>query len=97
MFLLSELNRCHFSKVGLFEVTNLQNVFVLDIEGTTTPISFVTEVLFPYAKENVGNYLRSTYNNAETLHDIRLLRDQVQIYTLHHIKSYVCRYCVLTE
>lgn len=54
-----------------------KNVFVLDIEGTTTPISFVTEVLFPYAKENVGSFLRSTYNSTETLNDIQLLRDQV--------------------
>lgn len=55
----------------------MQNVFVLDIEGTTTPISFVTEVLFPYARENVSSFLKSTYNSPETLNDIRLLRDQV--------------------
>lgn len=54
-----------------------KNVFVLDIEGTTTPISFVTEVLFPYAEANVGSFLRSTYNSTETLNDIQLLRDQV--------------------
>jgi methylthioribulose 1-phosphate dehydratase/enolase-phosphatase E1 len=54
-----------------------KNVYVLDIEGTTTPISFVTEVLFPYAKANVGNFLRSTYNSTETQNDIKLLRDQV--------------------
>lgn len=54
-----------------------KNVFVLDIEGTTTPISFVTEVLFPYARENVSSFLKSTYNSPETLNDIRLLRDQV--------------------
>jgi enolase-phosphatase E1 len=30
---------------------------LLDIEGTTTPIDFVYRVLFPYAKNNVRNYL----------------------------------------
>lgn len=58
-----------------------QNVYVLDIEGTTTPISFVTEVLFPYAKANVGSFLRSTYNSTETQNDMKLLRDQVSGHT----------------
>ena len=30
---------------------------LLDIEGTTTPIAFVTEVLFPYARRHVRLYL----------------------------------------
>ncbi|KAL6975412.1 hypothetical protein U1Q18_024208 [Sarracenia purpurea var. burkii] len=51
---------------------------VLDIEGTTTPISFVTDVLFPYARNNVGRHLDATYYTAETQDDINLLRSQVQ-------------------
>ncbi|KAL7218263.1 hypothetical protein ACSBR2_011521 [Camellia fascicularis] len=51
---------------------------VLDIEGTTTPISFVTDVLFPYARDNVGRHLDATYDTAETKDDINLLRSQVQ-------------------
>jgi len=30
---------------------------LLDIEGTTTPISFVYDVLFPYARTHAGEYL----------------------------------------
>jgi len=30
---------------------------LLDIEGTTCPVSFVSEVLFPYAQRHVGDYL----------------------------------------
>ncbi|CAD6253944.1 unnamed protein product [Miscanthus lutarioriparius] len=30
---------------------------VLDIEGTTTPISFVTDVMFPYARDNIEDDL----------------------------------------
>lgn len=51
---------------------------VLDIEGTTTPISFVTDVLFPYARDNVKKHLELTYDTAYTQHDIKLLQAQVQ-------------------
>ncbi|KAJ4981552.1 hypothetical protein NE237_032389 [Protea cynaroides] len=66
-------------------VMNLNNALelsrrciVLDIEGTTTPISFVTDVLFPYARDNVGKHLYSTYDTEETQDDIKLLRAQVE-------------------
>nr|KJB13339.1 hypothetical protein B456_002G069300 [Gossypium raimondii] len=51
---------------------------VLDIEGTTTPISYVTDILFPYAQNNVGRHLSATYASAETQDDIKLLRSQVE-------------------
>ncbi|PIN03773.1 Enolase-phosphatase E-1 [Handroanthus impetiginosus] len=51
---------------------------LLDIEGTTTPISFVTDVLFPYARDSVGKHLELTYDTAETQDDIKLLRAQVE-------------------
>jgi enolase-phosphatase E1 len=31
--------------------------YLLDIEGTTTPVSFVYDVLFPYAREHVASFL----------------------------------------
>lgn len=31
---------------------------LLDIEGTTTPISFVYDVLFPFARQRAGEYLK---------------------------------------
>jgi len=58
----------------------VQHCVVLDIEGTTTPISFVTDVLFPYARDNVGKHLSSTYDSPETQDDIKLLRAQVRLY-----------------
>ncbi|CAH1449933.1 unnamed protein product [Lactuca virosa] len=51
---------------------------VLDIEGTTTPISFVTDVLFPYARDNVQKHLEETYDTDATQDDIKLLRSQVE-------------------
>ncbi|XP_055809043.1 probable bifunctional methylthioribulose-1-phosphate dehydratase/enolase-phosphatase E1 1 isoform X2 [Solanum dulcamara] len=60
------------------DIEPLRRCIVLDIEGTTTPISFVTDVLFPYARDNVRRHLDATYDSAETQEDIMLLRAQVQ-------------------
>ncbi|KAJ6724482.1 BIFUNCTIONAL METHYLTHIORIBULOSE-1-PHOSPHATE DEHYDRATASE/ENOLASE-PHOSPHATASE E1-RELATED [Salix viminalis] len=56
----------------------LPRCIVLDIEGTTTPITFVADVLFPYARDNVGRHFSATYKTAETHDDIKLLRAQVE-------------------
>ncbi|XP_074659909.1 enolase-phosphatase E1-like [Tubulanus polymorphus] len=51
-------------------------VVLLDIEGTTTPITFVKEKLFPYVKENVEEYLNTHYDEDECHEDIKVLREQ---------------------
>lgn len=43
----------------------MNQVYLLDIEGTTTPISFVYEVLFPYAREHFGSFLEEHWGNPE--------------------------------
>lgn len=45
-----------------------------DIEGTTTSISFVKDVLFPYAKAHSKAFLEETWNNAETQSIVQDLR-----------------------
>ncbi|XP_057453477.1 probable bifunctional methylthioribulose-1-phosphate dehydratase/enolase-phosphatase E1 [Lotus japonicus] len=60
------------------EIDPFPRCIVLDIEGTTTPISFVTEVLFPYARDNVERHLSKTFDTPETQADIKLLRSQVE-------------------
>lgn len=40
-------------------------VVVLDVEGTTTPISFVTEVLFPYARARLPAFLAARAGEPE--------------------------------
>ncbi|XP_059661501.1 probable bifunctional methylthioribulose-1-phosphate dehydratase/enolase-phosphatase E1 1 [Cornus florida] len=60
------------------EIGSSRRCIVLDIEGTTTPISFVTDVLFPYACDNVGRHIDATYHTAETQDDINLLCVQVR-------------------
>jgi enolase-phosphatase E1 len=38
------------------------NAILLDIEGTTTPIDFVHQTLFPFAKANIGDYVCEHFN-----------------------------------
>jgi len=48
---------------------------LLDIEGTTTPIAFVYDVLFPFARRHIHEYLKSadlTQLKSEHDEDIRL-------------------------
>ncbi|KAF8754826.1 hypothetical protein HU200_011443 [Digitaria exilis] len=62
----------------LLHVFSLWQCVVLDIEGTTTQISFVTDVMFPYARDNVQKHLTSTFDSEETKEDIKLLRIQIE-------------------
>ena len=41
-------------------------LILLDIEGTTTPIAFVTETLFPYARAHLRSFLDRQGRSAET-------------------------------
>lgn len=49
---------------------------VLDIEGTVAPISFVADVMFPYAREHARAFLSSSFDTTETQADIQLIREQ---------------------
>lgn len=49
---------------------------VLDIEGTTTPVSFVTDALFPYAHEHLPSYLTSHAGQAQLEVAERLLKQE---------------------
>lgn len=47
---------------------------LLDIEGTTTPVEFVYEILFPFARHNVGEFLSRRHLSAEVRADLEALR-----------------------
>jgi enolase-phosphatase E1 len=49
---------------------------LLDIEGTTTPIAFVHEVLFSYARSQAREYLTEHYGSVELLADLAELRKE---------------------
>ncbi|MEK7855208.1 MAG: acireductone synthase [Acidobacteriota bacterium] len=44
-------------------VVRMTKAILLDIEGTTTPISFVHETLFPYARERVGKFVETHFGS----------------------------------
>nr|XP_033770315.1 enolase-phosphatase E1 [Geotrypetes seraphini] len=54
------------------------SAILLDIEGTTTAITFVKNVLFPYVEENVQDYLLLHWDEEECQEDIRQLRKQAE-------------------
>lgn len=51
---------------------------LLDIEGTTTPVSYVFEVLFPFARDNVEAFLETCGEEADVRADLALLRHEYQ-------------------
>ena len=51
-------------------------MILLDIEGTTTPIAFVTETLFPYARRHLPSYLDQHGNTSESRATLARLREE---------------------
>ena len=47
---------------------------LLDIEGTTTPVEFVYEVLFPFARLHVGEFIRQHFQSEDVRADIDALK-----------------------
>ncbi|KAG2493717.1 hypothetical protein HYH03_008230 [Edaphochlamys debaryana] len=56
----------------------LPTAVVLDIEGTVAPISFVADVMFPYAREHCRGFLEGAFGAEETQADIGLIREQAE-------------------
>jgi enolase-phosphatase E1 len=54
-------------------------VILLDIEGTTTPVSYVFEVLFPFARDNIEAFLETCGEEADVRADLALLRQAYQV------------------
>ena len=49
---------------------------LLDIEGTTTPVSFVYDILFPYARANFGIFLQQHARESGVQNALARLRSQ---------------------
>ena len=48
---------------------------LLDIEGTTTPITFVKDTLFPYSSSHVASFLRTTWASTPTTSAVNQLQE----------------------
>ncbi|XP_052849519.1 enolase-phosphatase E1 [Drosophila gunungcola] len=62
-------------------------VVLVDIEGTTTSISFVHDVLFPYAKNNVEKFLRDSWGGDDTN---QIVQDLQQVPQFSDYKNTLC-------
>ena len=49
---------------------------LLDIEGTTTPVEFVYEILFPYARAHAAEYLARHCHSSDVVNAVALLRNE---------------------
>jgi enolase-phosphatase E1 len=49
---------------------------LLDIEGTTTPVSFVYDTLFPYARRHALSFLRARWEEPGVREDLARLREE---------------------
>ena len=56
--------------------TSRVRALLLDIEGTTTPVSFVYDVLFPYARRHLHDYLAARAGTPELASVVTMLRDE---------------------
>jgi enolase-phosphatase E1 len=54
----------------------LPRLYLLDVEGTTSPISLVYEQLFPYARRHLLTFLREHGGEAGVLADLALLGEE---------------------
>ncbi|KAG6976956.1 hypothetical protein JG688_00000846 [Phytophthora aleatoria] len=58
---------------GELSMAEKHKVVMLDIEGTTTPIAFVHDILFPYVTDNVARFLQQTWESTDTEADVAAL------------------------
>lgn len=52
------------------------SAMLIDIEGTTTPIAFVYDVLFPFARSRVRDYLEKHFDLGAVQEDLSRLREE---------------------
>jgi len=53
-----------------------ERAVLTDIEGTTTSLSFVKDVLFPYARRHIAGFVRNNSNDPEVTAQIEAVRKQ---------------------
>ncbi|RNA43857.1 enolase-phosphatase E1 [Brachionus plicatilis] len=59
-----------------YKIGESVDTILTDIEGTTTSISFVKDILFPYIRSNLESYLTKNFDDDQCREDLRLLINQ---------------------
>ena len=49
-------------------------VILLDIEGTTTPVTFVYDVLFPFARKHLESFIEKNFEDSQVQEACKLLK-----------------------
>ena len=71
----SAANGCEVAGVPLIDESQIR-IILLDIEGTTTPINFVYQTLFPYASRKLKSFFQEHAQDPEIQSLIQELRGQ---------------------
>ncbi len=66
---------------------NMYKSVLLDIEGTICPIAFVTDVMFPFALDNVEDFLSKQWNNDKCIDIVNELAKELPLDTSADVKS----------
>jgi enolase-phosphatase E1 len=67
---------CSGGAVVTAEVSAPVRAILLDIEGTTTPLDFVYQVLFPYARSHAQEFLKRHSGSPDVRQDLNALHDE---------------------
>ncbi|XP_008555332.1 enolase-phosphatase E1 [Microplitis demolitor] len=71
------------------ETQRKETIVIVDIEGTTTSISFVKDTLFPYVRENLKDYVEKKWDDAEFKEDVAKLKEQAEKDTADKVEGLV--------
>jgi enolase-phosphatase E1 len=62
------------SEPGTFPVT--PELFLLDVEGTVAPLTLTSEMLFPYARTHLADFLKQNLARPDIQADLKLLAEE---------------------
>jgi enolase-phosphatase E1 len=63
--------------------------YLLDIEGTTTPVDFVFKTLFPFAIAEMAAFVERSWNDPTFESDLELLREEQKLETPEETTAYL--------
>ncbi|XP_043254769.1 enolase-phosphatase E1-like [Colletes gigas] len=66
-----------------------ETTILVDIEGTTTSISFVKDTLFPYVRENLKKYIETKWEDEEFKQDFEKLKEQAKKDEVEKVDGFV--------
>jgi enolase-phosphatase E1 len=71
-------------------VVHLVECVVMDIEGTTSALEFVTDTLYPYAREHMPDFIRQRRNDPEVAAIMDEVRELAQVWNDEAVVTCLC-------